>query len=103
MKTLLIIIGLLSYNTLAIAAPFLVCDPQEGVETYEVYQNGGLIAGNIPSQADGSLKYDMAEITPGSYEFNAKACSVWGCSELSADPTQSPAPSQPPTGLGMTR
>jgi hypothetical protein len=103
MKTLLIIIGLLSYNTLAIAAPFLACDPQEGVESYTVYQDGVEIATDVPAELDGSLKYDMVGITPGSYEFNARACNVWGCSAVSPNPTQSPEPSLPLTGLGMTR
>ena len=103
MKTLLVIIGLLSYNTLAISAPFLICDPQAGVDKYEVYQDGSEIATDIPAQPDGSLRYDLAGVTPGSYEFNAKACDVWGCSALSANPTQSPAPSSPPTGLEMVR
>lgn len=103
MKTFIIIIGLLLCNTLAGAAPFLICDPQQGVDKYEVYQDGTEIATDIPAQPDGSLRYDMAGITPGSYEFNAKACGVWGCSTLSANPTQSPAPSSPPTGLEMVR
>lgn len=103
MKTLLVIIGLLSYNTLAFAAPFLICDPQADVEKYEVYQDGVEIATDVQAQPDGSLRYDLIDITPGSYEFNAKACDVWGCSALSANPTQSPAPSSPPTGLEMVR
>ena len=103
MKTSLVIIGLLLSNTLVFAAPFLVCDPQEGVATYNVYQDGAEIATEVPAQPDGSLKYDLVAITPGAYEFNAKACDVWGCSDLSANPTQSPAPSQPPTGLKMVR
>jgi hypothetical protein len=103
MKTLLIIIGLFLWNTAAIAAPFLICDPQAGVETYTIFQDDTEIATGIPSEEDGSLKYDLEGINPGAYEFNAKACDVWGCSEVSANPTQSPAPSQPPTGLEMVR
>jgi len=103
MRILLIIIALFLGNTLAFAAPFLVCDPQAGIEYYTVLQDGAEIATDVPAQPDGSLRYDMEGIIPGEYEFNAKACNVWGCSEVAVDPTQSPAPSQPLTGLQMVR
>jgi len=102
-KTLIIILGLLLGNSLVFASPYLVCDPQAGVDTYTVYQDGTEIATKVVAQSDGSLKYDLKNIAPGSYEFNAKACDVWGCSSVSVNPIQSPAPSQPPTGLKMTR
>ena len=84
------------------ASPFLICDPQAGVETYEVYRDGVLVAADIPAQPDGSIRYDLAAETPGQYAYTAKACNMWGCSSLS-DPFQSPAVVSAPSGLGMVK
>ena len=84
-----------------LAAPFLVCDPQAGVETDNVYQDGIEIGTDIAAQPDGSLRYDLQAITPGVYNFTANACNVWGCSEVS-DPFVSPAATSTPAGLTIT-
>jgi len=102
MRNLLSVIFLLMATT-AIAAPFLVCDPQDGVETYEVFQDGVLVSGDVPAQSDGSLKYDLQGITPGAYAFTVKACEgLWGCSALS-DPFVSRNPVSKPTDLRMIK
>lgn len=81
------------------AAPFLVCDPQDGVTKYEIFIDGQSVAIDVPAEVDGSLKYDLGSVDPGKYTFTAKACAEpWGCSELS-DPYQSPNPAQKPIGL----
>ena len=64
------------------AAPFLVCDPQEGVIGYTLT---GLTDDTIAAQADGSLKYDLASLPNGTYEVTVAACNIWRCGEP-ADP-----------------
>ena len=59
------------------SAPFLVCDPQEGVVGYTLT---GLTDLTIAAQQDGSLKYDLAAIQSGTYNVQVAACNVWGCS-----------------------
>ena len=62
-------------------APFLACDPQEGVVGYTLT---GLTDKTIAAQPDGSLKYDLAPLANGSYSVTVAACNVWGCSEPAA-------------------
>ena len=95
---LLLIVGMVGP---AAAAPFLACDPQAGAETYVIFQDGVEIDTGIAAEADGSLRYDLAGVTPGQYEFNAKACNVWGCSELSAAPFISPEAMSQSSGLRL--
>jgi len=72
------------------AGPFLVCDPQTGIATYEVEIKLGTgtpsVQTGIPAQADGSLKLDLVSLTQsGNYTFRAKSCNAeWGCSEWSS-------------------
>ena len=94
-----LLIMLLLLPSIVSAAPFLICDPQAGVETYQVYQDGAEIAADVPAEADGSLRYDLVGVVPGVYEFTAKSCNVWGCSALSPDPFTSPGAAQPPIGI----
>lgn len=98
--TLLIIL----MSTLSMAAPFLVCDPQAGVQSYEIFIDGQQVTGGpILAEVDGSLQYDLAGTTPGAYTFTAKACAdPWGCSEDS-DPFVSPPPVLKPTGLRLAK
>jgi len=66
------------------AAPFVICAPQAGVAGYEIT---GLSAGvvNFIAQPDGSLKYDLASLSDGSYEGAAiKPCNMWGCGPATA-------------------
>ena len=62
------------------AAPFLVCDPQEGVIGYDIT---GLPGGTVSyiAQADGSIKYDLAAVQNGTYELTVAACNIWGCGD----------------------
>jgi hypothetical protein len=104
MKTFILTMLILIFTVLsAQASPFLVCDPQEGVETYNIWQDGTVLATNVPSQPDGSLRFDLDGIVPGTYTFTVDACTEsWGCSEVS-NPYLSPAPARQPTGLSLTR
>ena len=86
----------------AFGAPFLVCDPppvEQQVTSYEVFQDGTSL-GTVTAEADGSLNYDLSGVTPGAYEFTAKAINVWGVSELS-NPYTSPAAVNAPSGLNL--
>lgn len=78
MKKLLIVIAVLLFATSASAAPFLVCDPQAGVVSYEI--TGLATPVNFVAQPDGSLKYDLSGVASGTYNLTVAACNVWGCS-----------------------
>jgi len=102
-KSILIIIAVFLVPVIAVAAPFLICDPQAGVEFYEVFKDDLLMSADILAEPDGSLRYDLQGTTPGVYQFSAKACSEpWGCSTVS-DPYESPAPALRPTGLRLAK
>lgn len=67
------------------AKPFLRCNPQEGVQGYEVK---GIP--NVPellaARVDGSLEYDLANLPIGTYDVTVKACNVWDCGEAEVMP-----------------
>lgn len=96
MRTLLTICVVLLASTVS-AAPFLVCDPQEGVDSYNIYRDGELVGSDVPAQPDGSLRLDVAPYR-GAAEWTATATNVWGDSEPS-NPYQSPAATSSPAGL----
>lgn len=69
---------------IVLASPFLVCDPQVGVDYYTV---SGLPASIDASHisVDPTGKYgftlDLASLPVGTYTVRGKACSnLWGCS-----------------------
>jgi len=67
----------------AFAAPFLVCDPQDGVTRYDVEIDGAIV--NVPAEADGSLRYDCAKLSRGPvYTFRARGANVWEVSDWCA-------------------
>lgn len=84
----------------ALAAPYLVCDPQAGVQTYNVYRDGVEVGADIAAQPDGSLRYDLAAIPPGAYDWTAEACNVWGCA-ITPDPFVSPGAMSAPVNLHL--
>lgn len=68
----------------AYASPFLMCDPQDGVEGYEVEGLDFVAGQSIPAEADGSIMLDMAPLTEvGLHNITVKACNMWGCSDPS--------------------
>jgi hypothetical protein len=85
------------------ASPFIVCDPQAGVTSYQMT---GWTAPTQPAEVNGSVKLDIATATVGAHSMTFKACkndAVWGvlCSE--AVPftfTRPPAPVIP-AGIGL--
>ena len=95
-------LAILLMATNAWGAPFLVCDvppAEQQITQYEVYQDGVLLA-TVDAEGDGSLRYDLVAVTPGAYDWTAKALNVWGVSVLS-DPYVSPDGAGKPTSLRM--
>ena len=62
---------------LAFGAPWLVCDPQAGVEQYGLEING-VEGAAFAAEADGSIRYDLAGLVEDSYTVRAKAGNIWG-------------------------
>lgn len=79
MKTLFCIVFVL-FATIVSAAPWLVCDPQAGVTSYNV--TGQSFAPTVqPAIADGSIKMDLASAPSGETALLVSACfvdSIWG-------------------------
>ena len=61
----------------AFAEPFLVCDPQAGVRSYNLDINGAITPG-ISAQPDGSIHFDLVGMAPGPYIFKAQAVGEGG-------------------------
>jgi hypothetical protein len=81
---------------LILFTPFLVCDPQVGVEYYTI---DGYGSEQVRSEAiaDGSLRWDLASINPGTWPLQVRACKeLWGCSQPTPFELIKPAPLQPP-------
>ena len=76
MKILLVIIGLLSYNTLVSAQPYAVCDPQAGVVHYVIEFDGEEFA--IDAEPDGSAKYDLNIVDMGPHMIRMMAGNAFG-------------------------
>lgn len=73
--TLLVIVlsAMFLLSVQAAASPFLVCDPQSGVAYYKI-TGDSFWSANIPAQADGSLRADLAGISSGTHNINIAAC-----------------------------
>ena len=65
------------------AQPYLVCDPQEAVETYEVDINGVITTLEADPTGEFGFKMDLADIQNGIYNAKARAGNIWGWSEWS--------------------
>ena len=79
----LTVLVILFFPIHAMCAPNLICDPQAGVQYYTISGDPYWTA-NIPAQADGSLKTDLAGIPVGSHSLQVRACEeLWGCSDPS--------------------
>ena len=103
-RVLLTTLAVLAMTGTAMAAPFLICDPQTGVTYYIITGLPATIDGShINAQPDGSIKLDMA-LTPagGPYNLSVKACAdVWGCSSSSPFVFSRPAALTAPGGLRL--
>ena len=100
-KLFLTIILVLMFPVFCFAAPFLVCDPQAGVISYELEINGTLAAG-LAAEADGSVYYDLVGLADGPYEIRARGRNVWDWSAWSGPLSGTKALPQAPTGLRVS-
>lgn len=57
--------------------PYLVCDPQVGVEKYNIKIND-IILTPFLSEADGSARYELLDFEPGTYTFLLQAIGQGG-------------------------
>lgn len=99
---LAIIFGLLIPSAIC-AAPFLICDPQTGVQYY-VLTGPAWVPTNVVAQPDGSLKMDVATAPAGTSSLTVKACSddpIWLTVCSTATPFNLVRPSLPLTPLGI--
>lgn len=88
MKRLSLLLTILLIPASLSAAPFLVCDPQAGVDYY-------LITGDpywttfVPAQPDGSIRSDVAAIGFGGHTIQLQACKAASTTEVGgcSDPT----------------
>jgi hypothetical protein len=67
--------------TMALASPFIVCDPQAGVTFYKVTGPAWVPTTNITAQTDGSIKMDIATAPIGTSALGFRACNLWGTIE----------------------
>ena len=80
MKRLLVILTILLFPVQAFCSPFLVCDPQATVTHYKI-TGDAFWTGNIASQADGSIRTELATIPVGVHNIAVVACrtdAIWG-------------------------
>jgi len=102
-KIISMVAGLILLASTAFAGPFLVCDPQEGVTEYvlEFTQLGLEIT--VPAQADGSLRYDLAEWTGphGWYEGRVMASVTYEVTDGTSGETSSATDVSTPTGISL--
>lgn len=74
MKELLIALMILMFSVCSVQArPFLVCDPQEGVDSYVITFNTG-----EEIETPAPLHYDLEGLAPGEHVVDARAVQgVW--------------------------
>jgi hypothetical protein len=98
MKIVLALVFVLA-ATAAVAAPFLVCDQQAGVEFYTI-TGPGWVPATVPAQADGSIRMDVSAAGEGANTLSVKACRqdpTWGALCSDASPFEFTRPSRPIT------
>ena len=109
MKKILLIVLAMAFMVLmagsVFAAPFLVCDPQTGVTSYQL-TGPSWVPATAPAQPDGSIKLDVATAVIGVNSLTVKACNVdpiWGvtCSDAVPFVFTRPASSSSPVNMRL--
>jgi hypothetical protein len=105
MKIILVLCIVLFCSTVAVAGPWLVCDPQPGVTHYRLL-GPAWVPGEVPAEGDGSIRFDVGSAPVGKTELTVSACKadgLWG--ELCASaPFDFERPSGPSvTGLKLVK
>jgi len=104
-RIILIIISILLMSSVAMAAPFLVCDPQTGVTLYRL-TGPAWVPVSVVAQPDGSIRMDVASSTVGSNSLTIAACkadAVWGelCSTTVPFVFTRPSAAAPPANIRL--
>lgn len=99
MKRLIVL--MLLFTTPAVAAPYLVCDPQAGVVDYQV-DGASWVTARVPAEADGSIKLDVSPAPVGSTPLQVRACNQWACSEATPFDLARPSGLSTPAGVRLT-
>lgn len=76
MKYLIAVILLMASQVQA--APFLVCDPQEGVMEYYIERGERKI---VAPAVNTALRYDLAQWPDGVHDIKVRAANMWDVSE----------------------
>ena len=112
MKKILLIVLAMAFLVLMagslFASPFLVCDPQTGVTSYQLTGPSWVPTIPVPAQADGSIKLDVATASVGANSLTVKACitdPLWGvmCSDAVPFVFTRPASPSVPAGIGLVK
>jgi len=107
-KLILIILAMAFMASSVFASPFLVCDPQTGVTSYQLTGPSWVPTAPVPGQADGSIKLDVATASVGANSLTVKACitdPLWGvlCSDAVPFVFTRPASPAKPIGIGLIK
>ena len=97
MKKILLVVVLLLVATSSYATPYLMCDPQAGVTSYKV-TGLSFVTADVPAQADGSIRLDVAQSPVGVNAITVSACvsdALWGKSCSASSPFTYTRPSLP--------
>ena len=91
----------------AYANPFIVCDPQTGVQYYKV-TGGAWVVSPVTAQADGSVKMDIVAAPVGVSNLTFSACKddvIWGeqCSVTTPFSFTRPATPTIPVGAKLVK
>jgi hypothetical protein len=87
----------------AYSAPFLVCDPQAGVTTYQL-TGPAWVPATTSAQVDGSIKMDVSSAVVGQNSLTVAACAgdvLWGLRCSVAVPFAFTRPSNPSTPVNI--
>ena len=90
----MLILASVLFPVFCLAAPFLICDPQAGVISYNLDIDGAIIEG-IPAQPDGSIHYDLAGRSVGPHIFKAQVIGQGGWPSDWSDPFPTVKPENP--------
>lgn len=109
-KIFVLVVMMLLFSSVCMAAPFLVCDPPlagEPIPTNYQLTGGAWVPASVPAQADGSIKLDLVNAPIGTNSMTVKACGTDPNFEVCSDaaPFTFTRPSVPklPKALKLTR
>jgi len=107
-RIILLAIGIVLMASVSWSAPFLVCDPQAGVTSYQLTGPSWVPTIPVVAQTDGSIKMDVAAANVGANAITVKACKtdpIWGemCSVPFDYSFTRPASPVKPTGIGLAK